>query len=125
MTKEDIVSAIAQMNIIEVKELVDLIQEKFGITQVFAPQAAPIEKPQAVSTEVAEEKTEFKVILKSYGDKKIQVIKVIRQFTELGLKNAKELVESAPAVVKEGISKEEAEKIKAELEKEGAVVEIQ
>ncbi len=125
MTKEDIVSAIAQMNIVEVKELVDLLQEKFGITQVFAPQTVSTEKSPVPSPEVVEDKTEFKVILKSFGDKKIQVIKVIRQFTGLGLKEAKDLVESAPATVKEGVNKEEAEKIKTELEKEGAVVEIQ
>ena len=120
---DEIVDKIAVLSAMDLADLSKAIQDKFGVTA-----AAPV-APGAVSaagagpTE-AEEKTEFDVVLNSAGDKKIQVIKVVRALTSLGLKEAKELVESAPAKVKEGLAKEDAEKAKAKLEEVGAVVEI-
>lgn len=122
MGKAEIIDAIKKMNVMELVELVDAIKEEFGVTAAAPMAVMPGMMPGAGAPAAAaeEEKTEFDVILEDVGSKKIQVIKAVRKFTTLGLKEAKEMVESAPKAVKEGVSKEEAEKIKAELEKEGA-----
>ncbi len=125
MSKEDFIKEIESMSVMELNELVKAIEEKFGVTA-----AAPVIMGGAVAggaaagAVAAEEKTAFDVILKAVGDKKIQVIKVVRELTNLGLKEAKDLVEGAPKPVKEGASKEEADKMKAKLEEVGAAVEI-
>jgi len=123
ITKEDVIEFIANMTVLELSELVKEMEEKFGVSA-----AAPIAVAAAVSGETggdkAEEKTEFDVILTTFGDKKIQVIKEVRAITSLGLKDAKTLVDEVPKPVKEGISKDEAEKIKSQLEDAGAQVEI-
>ncbi|MGC8825391.1 MAG: 50S ribosomal protein L7/L12 [Anaerolineae bacterium] len=126
MTKEEIIEAIANMSVLELAELVKALEEKFGVSAAVPMMAAAM--PMAGGAEAAapaeEEKTEFDVILKEVGAKKIQVIKVVRELTNLGLKEAKDLVDSAPAKVLEGVSKEAAEQAKAKLEAEGATVEI-
>ena len=125
ITKEDVIEFIANMSVLDLSELVKEMEEKFGVSA-----AAPVAMmaagtgAAAVGAEAAEEKTEFDVILAAHGDKKIQVIKEVRAITGLGLKDAKELVDGAPKAVKEGVVKEEAEKIKAQLEEAGAQVEI-
>jgi len=123
ITKEDVVEYIANMTVLELSELIKELEEKFGV-QAAAPVVAAM--PSAAPGEAApvEEKTEFDVILTSVGSNKIQVIKAVRAITGLGLKEAKELVDSAPKPVKEGISKEEAEDIKKQLEEVGATVEV-
>ena len=126
-TKEEILDAIGKMTVLELAELVDAFKERFGVTAVAAAPvaAAAAAAPGAPSAAAAvEEKTEFDVILKDAGPKKIQVIKVVREVTNLGLKEAKDLVDNPPKPVKEGVSKEEAEAIKAKLEEQGAVVEV-
>ncbi len=119
----EIVEKIKELTLVEAAELKSALEEEFGVTA-----AAPVVMGGAVAgggeAAAEEEKTEFDVILKSFGEKKINVIKVVRAHTGLGLKEAKDLVDSAPKPVKEGISKEEAEKIKKELEEAGATVEI-
>ncbi|MCX7667809.1 MAG: 50S ribosomal protein L7/L12 [Atribacterota bacterium] len=124
MTKEEIIEAIEKMTVLELAELVKALEEKFGVSAAMpvAAVAAPA-ATQAVAEEV-EEKTEFDVILKSAGAQKLQVIKEVRAITGLGLKEAKDLVDNPPKPVKEGISKKEAEEIKAKLEAAGAEVEI-
>ncbi|MEN3185363.1 MAG: 50S ribosomal protein L7/L12 [Atribacterota bacterium] len=124
MTKEEIIEAIEKMTVLELAELVKALEEKFGVSAAMpvAAVAAPA-AAQAVVEEV-EEKTEFDVILKSAGAQKLQVIKEVRAITGLGLKEAKDLVDNPPKPVKEGISKKEAEEIKAKLEAAGAEVEI-
>jgi large subunit ribosomal protein L7/L12 len=124
MTKEEIIEAIEKMTVLELAELVKALEEKFGVSAAMpvAAVAAPA-APQAAAEEV-EEKTEFDVILKSAGAQKLQVIKEVRAITGLGLKEAKDLVDNPPKPVKEGISKKEAEEIKAKLEAAGAEVEI-
>ena len=119
MTKEEIMQAIEEMTVLELSELVKAMEEKFGVSAAapVAVAAAP-----AAGAAAAEEKTEFDVILASAGDKKINVIKVVREVTGLGLKEAKALVDGAPAPVKEGASKEDAEALKAKLEEAGATV---
>lgn len=121
MTKEEIMQAIEEMTVLELSELVKAMEEKFGVSAAapVAVAAAPVAGAAA-----AEEKTEFDVILASAGDKKINVIKVVREVTGLGLKEAKALVDGAPAPVKEGASKEDAEALKAKLEEAGATVEL-
>ena len=121
MTREDILQAIENMTVLKLSELVKAMEEKFGVSAA-APVAVAAAAPAAA--EAAEEKTEFDVILTSAGDKKINVIKVVRELTALGLKEAKDLVDNAPNPVKEGISKELAEEVKAKLEEAGATVEI-
>ncbi|MEA1912927.1 MAG: 50S ribosomal protein L7/L12 [candidate division WOR-3 bacterium] len=117
---EKVIDLIGEMNILELKELVDKMEEKFGVTAV-----APVVQPGGVEVASAvEEKTEFDVLLKSFGESKLSVIKEVRSMLSLGLKEAKELVESAPAVLKEGISKEKAEEIKSTIEKAGGEVEL-
>jgi len=121
--KDEILDAIGQMSVIELAELIDAFKEKFNVTVMAAPAAAaPAAAGDAAAP--AEEKTEFDVILKDVGSKKIQVIKAVREVTSLGLKEAKELVDGAPNPLKEGVSKEEAESIKAKLEEQGATVEL-
>ncbi len=122
MTKEELVQFVESMTVLELKELVETLEERFGVSA--APVAVAGMAAAPAAAEAAAEKTEFTVMLKSAGDKKIQVIKVVRSLTGLGLKEAKDLVDNAPKAVKENIGKEEAEKFKAELEKEGAVIEL-
>ncbi|MDI9485257.1 MAG: 50S ribosomal protein L7/L12 [Bacillota bacterium] len=122
MTKEEILQAIENMTVLELSELVKAMEEKFGVSA--AAPVAVAAGPVAGAAEAAEEKTEFDVILTSAGEKKINVIKVVRELTSLGLKEAKELVDNAPNPVKEGVSKEIAEETKAKLEEAGATVEI-
>jgi large subunit ribosomal protein L7/L12 len=127
LSKADILEAIGNMSVFELAELIEAFKEKFGVTIAAPVAAAPAPGgagPGAGAAAPAEEKTEFTVVLKSGGDKKIQVIKEIRAITNLGLKEAKDLVEGAPGVVKEGVSKQEAEEIKKRLEAQGAVVEL-
>lgn len=121
MAVESIISEIEKLSVIELAELVKALEEKFGVTAQAAVVAAPDGGDAAPAVE---EQTEFDVILSSSGDKKIQVIKVVRSLTSLGLREAKALVDGAPNTVKEGVEKEEAEQIKAELEEAGAVVEL-
>jgi len=127
LTKEELISYIEQMTVLELAELVKALEEKFGV-QAMAPMAvapmAGVAGAQAEAAAPAEEQTEFDVILTGYGDKKIQVIKAVREVTDLGLKEAKELVESVPKPIKEKVSKEEAMKIKEKIEAAGGTVEI-
>ena len=120
LTTEQIVDAIAEKSLMEVMELVKAIEEKFGVSAAAPVAVAAAAGPAAA----AEEQTEFTVVLKAAGDKKVEVIKVVRAVTGLGLKEAKDLVEGAPKDVKEGASKEEAEKIKKDLEAAGATAEL-
>lgn len=122
----EIVGAIEQLTVLELAELVKTLEGKFGVTAA-APVAMATPQAAAAATAAAapvEEKTEFDVILSGFGDKKIQVIKVVRALTGLGLKEAKDLVDGVPKPVKEGIQREEADKMKAQLEEAGAAVEI-
>ncbi len=125
ITKEDVINFIANMSVLELSELVKELEDKFGVSAA-APVAMMAAAPTADDAEGAkeEEKTEFDVILIATGDKKIQVIKEVRSITGLGLKDAKALVDEAPKPVKEGVSKDEAEKVKGQLEEAGAQVEI-
>ncbi|RMB00246.1 50S ribosomal protein L7/L12 [Hydrogenothermus marinus] len=123
ISKEEIKEAIKNMTVLELAELVKELEEEFGVSAAAMVAAAPA-AGGAAGGAAAEEKTEFDVILQSPGDKKINVIKVVREITGLGLKDAKALVDSAPKPIKEGVSKEEAEQIKAKLEEAGATVEI-
>jgi len=125
ITKEDVIEFIAGMSVLDLSELIKEMEEKFGVSAA-APVAMMAAGPgdAAGGGAAAEEKTEFDVILTAHGDKKIQVIKEVRAITGLGLKDAKELVDGAPKPVKEGVAKEEAEKIKAQLEEAGAQVEV-
>ncbi len=124
LTVDEIVEAIKNMSVLEVAELVKRLEEEFGVSAAAMVAAAPAAAPGAGAPAAEEEKTEFDVILKAPGGNKIQVIKVVREITGLGLKEAKELVDGAPKPVKEGVSKEEAEQIKAKLEEAGAEVEL-
>ena len=120
MTKEDIINAIKEMSVLELNDLVKAIEEEFGVTA-----AAPVAVAGAAGGEgAAEEKSEFDVVLENAGASKIKVIKVVREITGLGLKDAKELVDSAPKAIKEGVAKEEAEEMKEKLEEAGAKVEL-
>jgi len=122
ITKEDVIEFISNMTVLELSELVKQMEEKFGVSA-----AAPVAfaaAPVGEAKEEAVEQTEFTVMLTAVGDKKIQVIKVVRAITGLGLKEAKEVVDGAPKPVKEGVPKEEAESVKAQLEEAGATVEI-
>ncbi|MCH4184740.1 MAG: 50S ribosomal protein L7/L12 [Eggerthellaceae bacterium] len=118
MTKEDIIEALKEMSLMEASELVKDIEDTFGVSA-----AAPVAVAAAgAAAPAAEEKTEFDVILEGFGDNKIAVIKTVREITSLGLKDAKDLVESAPKAISEGVAKDKAEEIKAKLEKAGAAV---
>ena len=121
LTKDEIIEAIGGMTVLELSDLIKSIEEKFDVKAAAPSAAAPV---AGAPVAAVEEKTEFDVILKSAGEKKINVIKVVRAVTGLGLKEAKDLVEAAPKAVKEGIPKDEAEKIKKELEENGAAAEI-
>ena len=123
ITKDQVVDFIANMSVLEMSELVKEMEEKFGVSAAAAAVAVPA-AGGGESEAAAEEKTEFDVILTSFGDKKINVIKEVRGITGLGLKEAKEFVESCPKAVKEGVSTEEAEEIKKKLEEAGASAEI-
>lgn len=121
MKKDEIMQAIKEMTVLELAELVKDLEEEFGVSA--AAPVAVAAAPAAGAAEAAqEEKTEFDVVLESFGDKKLQVIKVVREITGLGLKDAKELVEAAPKAIKEGVDKEEAESLKAKLEEAGGKV---
>jgi len=121
MSKEDILEAIASMSVMEVVELIEAMEEKFGVTAAAAVAAAPAAGGDAAA---AAEQTEFDVILTGFGDNKVSVIKAVRGITGLGLKEAKGAVEGAPTPVKEGVSKDEAEEAKKTLEEAGATVEV-
>ena len=123
VTKEDVIDFIKNMTVLELSGFIKELQEKFGVSALAPVTVVPT--GQAPTEAIAEEKTEFNVILKAVGDKKIQVIKVVRALTRLGLKEAKELVESAPKAIKEGVLKAEIEDIKKQLEEVGATVEIE
>ena len=123
MSKEDILNAIAEMSVMEVVELIEAMEEKFGVTAAAAVAAAPAAAGGDAGA-AAEEQTEFDVVLTSAGDKKVNVIKVVRSVTGLGLKEAKGLVDGAPSPIKEGASKEEAEDIKKQLEEAGGAAEL-
>ena len=121
MSKEEMIEEIKKMTVVELADLVKAIEEEFGVSAVAA--AAPVAGGAAAGA--AEEKTSFDVVLKDAGDQKIKVIKVVRDATGLGLKEAKDLVDGAPKTVKEGASKEEAEDLKAKFEEVGAIIELQ
>jgi large subunit ribosomal protein L7/L12 len=120
---DEIVNAVSELTVLEVSQLVKAFEEKFGVTAA-APVAVAAAGPAAAAAPAAEEKTEFDVILKSHGEKKIDVIKVVREITALGLKEAKDLVEAGGKAVKEGVTKAEAEEIKKKLTAVGADVEV-
>ena len=127
MTKDEILEAVKEMPVLELAELVKMLEEEFGVSASapMAMMAAPAGALAGAAVAEVEEKTEFDVIIKEIGPNKITVIKGVREVTTLGLKEAKDLVEGAPQAVKEGIPKDEAEKVKAKLEEAGAVVAIQ
>jgi large subunit ribosomal protein L7/L12 len=119
MTKEELIGAIKEMSVLELNDLVKAIEEEFGVTA-----AAPVAVVAGGGAAAEEEKTDFDLVLASAGASKIKVIKVVRELTGLGLKEAKELVDNAPKTLKEGLNKEEAEEMKAKLEEVGAAVEV-
>jgi large subunit ribosomal protein L7/L12 len=121
VSKEEILDAISNMTVVEIVDLISAMEEKFGVSAAAAVAAAPVAAPVA---EAAEEQTEFNVIMTSFGANKVNVIKVVRSLTGLGLKEAKDLVEAVPATIKEGVSKAEAEDIKKQLEEAGATAEV-
>lgn len=122
VSKEEILDAIAQMSVMDVVSLIESMEEKFNVTAAAVAVAAPA--AAAGAAPAAEEQTEFKVILATFGENKVGVIKAVRGITGLGLKEAKDLVESAPAAIKEGVSKAEAADFKKQLEEAGATVEV-
>ena len=122
MTKDQILEAISSMTVLELSELITEMEDKFGVSAAAA--AVAVAAPAAGGGEAAEEKTEFTIHLAEVGDKKVNVIKAVREITGLGLKEAKDLVDGAPKDVKEGVSKEEAEEAKKKLEEAGAKVEL-
>ena len=122
LSRDEILNAIAEMTVMDVVELIKAMEDKFGVTAAAAVAAAPVAAAAAAPAE--EEKTEFDVILKGAGEKKVNVIKVVRELTGLGLKDAMALVDGAPSTVKEGVSKADAEAAKAKLEEAGAAVEL-
>ncbi len=123
LSKDEILDAVAEMSVMEVVELIDAMEEKFGVTAAAAVAAAPAAAGGDAGA-AAEEQSEFDVVLTGIGEKKVNVIKVVRAVTGLGLKDAKGMVDSAPSTIKEGASKEEADDVKAQLEEAGASVEI-
>ncbi|MCY4656964.1 MAG: 50S ribosomal protein L7/L12 [Gammaproteobacteria bacterium] len=124
LSKDEIIQAVADMSVMEVVELVEAMEEKFGVTAAAVAVSAGPAATDAGEAEEAVEQTEFDVVLQSFGEGKVQVIKALRGVAELSLKEAKDLVESAPVAVKEAISKDEAEEVKAKLEEAGATVEV-
>jgi large subunit ribosomal protein L7/L12 len=123
LTRDELLDAIGNMTVLELSDFVKAFEEKFGVTAA-APVGVAAAAPTGPAAPAAEEQTEFDVMLISAGEKKIQVIKVVRELTGLGLKEAKDLVDSAPKAVKEGASKEDAAAMKAKLEEQGAAVEL-
>ncbi|MEC8871118.1 MAG: 50S ribosomal protein L7/L12 [Pseudomonadota bacterium] len=123
MSREEILSAISELSVLELSELINDMEEKFGVS---AAAAVAVAAPAAAAADGggSEEQTEFDVVLSSFGDKKVGVIKAVRAITSLGLKEAKDLVESAPAPIKEGVPKDEAEELKKQLEDAGGTVEV-
>lgn len=123
MSREEILSAISEMSVLELSELINDMEEKFGVS---AAAAVAVAAPAAAAADGggSEEQTEFDVVLSSFGEKKVSVIKAVRAITSLGLKEAKDLVESAPAPIKEGVPKDEAEELKKQLEDAGGTVEV-
>ena len=121
LSKDDILNAIAEMTVMDVVDLIKAMEDKFGVT---AAAAVAVAAPAAAAAVVVEEQTEFDVILKEAGEKKVNVIKAVRELTGLGLKEAKDLVDGAPSTVKEAVSKADAEAAKAKLEEAGAAVEV-
>lgn len=124
VSKEDILDTISNMTVMEVVDLISAMEEKFGVTAAAAVAAAPAAAAGGEAAAAAEEKTEFDVVLSSFGSNKVAVIKAVRAITGLGLKEAKDMVEGAPATVKEAASKEDAENFKKQLEEAGATVEL-
>ena len=125
MNREEVLNAVAEMSVLELSELIKDMEEKFGVSASAAVAvAAPAAGGAGGDAAGGEEKSEFDVVLSSFGDKKVGVIKAVRGITGLGLKEAKDLVESAPSAVKEGVSKDEAEEIKKHLEEAGGAVEV-
>lgn len=124
VTKEQVFEFIDNMTIMEMSNFIKEFEDRYGVTAAAPVAAMAAAGPAAAAAPEAEEKTSFDVVLSAAGDKKIQVIKVVREITSLGLKEAKELVDGAPKPVKTGVSKEEAEELKAKLEEQGAVVEV-
>jgi len=125
MNREEVLNAVAEMSVLELSQLIKDMEEKFGVSAAAAVAvAAPAAGGAGGDAAAAEEKSEFDVILTGFGDKKVGVIKAVRGVTGLGLKEAKDLVESAPAAIKEGVSKDEAEDIKKQLEEAGGTVEV-
>ena len=120
VSKQDILDTIASMTVMEIVDLISAMEEKFGFSAAAVVAAAPV----AVTAAPVEEKTEFDVVMSSFGEKKVEVIKVVRALTGLGLKEAKDLVEGVPSILKEGIPKEEAEDIKKKLAEAGAKIDI-
>jgi large subunit ribosomal protein L7/L12 len=125
LSKDDILNAIAEMSVMDVVELVEAMEDKFGVSAAAQVAAAPASAGGGDSSAAAEEQTEFNVMLTAAGDKKVNVIKVVRAVTGLGLKEAKGLVDGAPSPIKEGATKEEAEDIKKQLEEAGGSAELQ
>ena len=123
MSREEILSAISEMSVLELSELINDMEEKFGVS---AAAAVAVAVPAAAAADAGglEEQTEFDVVLSSFGEKKVGVIKAVRAITSLGLKEAKDLVESVPAPIKEGVPKDEAEELKKQLEDAGGTVEV-
>ncbi len=124
LSKDDILNAIAEMSVMDIVELIEAMEEKFGVSAAAAVAAAPVAAAGGDAGGAAEEKTEFDVMLTGAGEKKVNVIKVVRAVTGLGLKEAKGLVDGAPSAVKEGIAKDEAEDILKQLEEAGASAEL-
>jgi large subunit ribosomal protein L7/L12 len=124
LTKDQLIEAIKGMTVLELSEMVKALEEEFGVSAAAPMAAAAAPAAGAVPAEAVEEQTQFDVMLSAYGDQKIQVIKVVRALTGLGLKEAKDVVEGAPNAIKEGVTKDEAEEAKKQLEAAGASVEI-
>jgi large subunit ribosomal protein L7/L12 len=124
LSKDDILNAIAEMSVMDIVELIEAMEEKFGVSAAAAVAAAPVAAAGGDAGGAAEEKTEFDVMLTGVGDKKVNVIKVVRAVTGLGLKEAKGLVDGAPSAIKEGVAKDEAEDVLKQLEEAGASAEL-
>ena len=124
MSREEVLNAISEMSVLELSELIKDMEDKFGVSAAAAVAVAAPVAGGAAEDSSSEEQTEFDVILSSFGEKKVGVIKTVRALTGLGLKEAKDLVESAPAAIKEGVNKDEAEDVKKQLEEAGGSVEI-
>lgn len=124
LSKDDILNAIADMSVMDIVELIEAMEEKFGVSAAAAVAAAPVAAADGDAGAVAEEKTEFDVMLTSAGDKKVNVIKVVRAVTSLGLKEAKGLVDSAPSAIKEAVARDEAEAIVKQLQEAGGTAEL-